>query len=618
MMPILAIAAAVVAVAEAHAGLSQPDERPNFLVITSEDMSPNLGCYGDPNAITPNLDELARRGNAYKSAYATGPICSPARTALLFGQYQTSLGAGNHRSRAETPQNLLGFASHLREAGYFCTNAPKVDYNSSRIWEIERATYDRGADWRHPERAGRPFLSIINIAVSHQSYTSVLPFEQYRTQVRNKLPPEWVRDPAEVHVPPYFPDTPAVRKELARYADCVSLMDIQAGEILSRLDEDGLAEDTIVIYFSDHGAGHPRHKSTPFATGLQVPFIVYCPPKYAHLLRAPAGSMCEDIVSFVDIGPTLLHLAGVEVPEPMHGVPFLGENAEPRSLAFGALDRRAESFHLARTVTDGRHVYIRSYMPHIPFGQPKGYGFPSAIYQELARLDRTGDLEGASADYMQPHQPELLFDLLEDPFEIRDVSDDASYGDVLDRMRRANERHVGSIADINFIPEEELARRSTATAWADAVPAETRAAVHAAASLVGRGSEVIPDQLAYATHSDAAVRWWGIIGLRNQIGPNIDDALVAAMADESAVVAIEAASAAASRDLQPSRARTLLLTHVGGSDPRVAHRAARALQLLRAHDEETVAAMAAAAARHPGELLNEVYWAILRQSEGSE
>ncbi|MEO1535962.1 MAG: sulfatase, partial [Planctomycetota bacterium] len=587
MMRILAIAAAVVAVAEAHAGLSQPDERPNFLVITSEDMSPNLGCYGDPNAITPNLDELARRGNAYKSAYATGPICSPARTALLFGRYQTSLGAGNHRSRAETPQNLLGFASHLREAGYFCTNAPKVDYNSSRIWEIERATSDRGAGWRHPEREGRPFLSIINIAVSHQSYTSVLPFEQYRTQVRNKLPPEWVRDPAEVHVPPYFPDTPAVRKELARYADCVSLMDIQAGEILSRLHEDGLAEDTIVIYFSDHGAGHPRHKSTPFATGLQVPFIVYCPPRYAHLLRAPAGSMCEDIVSFVDIGPTLLHLAGVEVPESMHGVPFLGENAQPRSLAFGALDRRAESFHLARTVTDGRHVYIRSYLPHIPFGQPKGYGFPSAIYQELARLDRTGFLEGAAADYMRPHRPELLFDLLEDPFEIRDLSSEESYAVVLESMRRANERHVRSIADINFIPEEELARRSDAEAWADAVSRDTLAVVHAAASLVGGGESVVTAQLDYARHSDAAVRWWAIIGLRSQSSHATDEALMTAMADESPAVAIESAAAAAARGLEPVRSRLLLLQHVRGTNPRHAHRAARALQLLRQNDVAT-------------------------------
>ncbi|MEO0631592.1 MAG: sulfatase, partial [Planctomycetota bacterium] len=335
------------------ASAAEPN-RPNFLVITSEDMSADLGCYGDPNAITPNLDDLARRGNAYTSAFATGPICSPARTALLFGKHQTSLGAGNHRSRANTSAELLGFAAHLRQAGYFCTNSPKVDYNTPRAWDIERATYDRGVDWRSPERAGRPFLSIINIAVSHQSYSSVLPFEKYRVGVRNKLPASWVRDPADMRVPPYFPDTPAVRKELARYADCVSFVDLQAGQILDRLKSDGLHESTIVIYFSDHGAGHPRHKSTPFASGLRVPFIVYCPPRFQHLLRAPVGSMCDDVVSFVDLGTTLLHLAGVEVPGDMHGTPFLGEAKEHRAFAFGALDRRAESFHLARTVTDGR------------------------------------------------------------------------------------------------------------------------------------------------------------------------------------------------------------------------------------------------------------------------
>ncbi|MEM7623843.1 MAG: sulfatase, partial [Planctomycetota bacterium] len=316
------------------------EDRPNFLLITSEDMSPNLGCYGDADAITPHLDRLALRGNVYSAAFANAPICSPARTALLFSMYQTRLGAGNHRSRANTPPGLLGFASHLREAGYFCTNHPKVDYNTPDAWKIERATYDRGRDWRAAGRKGRPFLSIINLAISHQSYTSVLPHDAYRTSVRAKLPPNQIHNPANVAVPPYFPDTPAVRKELARYADCVTEMDRRAGAILARLEADGLADDTIVFYFSDHGAGHPRHKSTPFASGLRVPFIVACPPRFRHLLRAPLGGVCDDVVTFIDIGPTLLSLAGVPVPHHMDGTPFLGPNAAPRDLAFAALDRR--------------------------------------------------------------------------------------------------------------------------------------------------------------------------------------------------------------------------------------------------------------------------------------
>ncbi|MEO1584286.1 MAG: sulfatase-like hydrolase/transferase [Planctomycetota bacterium] len=608
---LLSVLAVVIVVADTHA---QHDDRPNFLLITSEDMSPDLGCYGDPVAITPNLDALARRGNRYTSAFATGPICSPARTALLFSRYQTSLGAGNHRSTANTPAELVGFASHLRDAGYFCTNSPKVDYNSSRIWEIERATYDRGRDWRESARDGRPFLSIINIDVSHQSYTSVLPFEEYRTRVRNKLPADWIRDPADVIVPPYFPDTPAVRKELARYADCVSLMDMRAGEILAKLDEDGLSDSTIVMYFSDHGAGHPRHKSTPFASGLRVPMIIYCPPRFEHLLRAPRGDACEDIVSFVDIGPTLLRLAGVDVPPSMHGVPFLGADAQPREFAVGALDRRAESFHLARTVTDGRYVYIRSFMPHVPFGQPKGYGFPSAIYQELKRLGEDNRLPPAAADYLKPHAPELLFDLHSDPYETANLATREQDTDTINQFRSELRSHLSDIGDFNFLPEEELVRRGGTGAWTEAVAPELLETIKEAASLVGGDEAVLPRQLELATHDDPAVRWWATIGLRNSKTANADTALISGLQDESPLVQTESAASCIERGLNKQQARTVLLSATSSDNPLVAYRAARYLQLSPMRDSEALAAVQNAATTHSTEMLREVAAAMRRDA----
>lgn len=605
----MVIALVLVSSTAAHA------ERPNFLIITSEDMSPDLGAYGVINAITPNLDALARRGNHYTSAFANAPICSPARTALLFSRYQTSLGAGNHRSRANTPNDLLGFAKHLRDAGYFCTNHPKVDYNTPSAWDIERATYDRGQSWRAPARGDRPFLSIINIAVSHQSYTSVLPHEAYRTQVRARLQPHELHDPADVTVPPYFPDTPAVRKELARYADCVTLMDKRAGRILDQLETDGLAGDTIVIYFSDHGAGHPRHKSTPFATGLRVPFIVACPPKFERLLRAPKGEPTDDLVTFIDVGPTLLSLAGVDIPESMHGKPFLGPTATPRKLAFAALDRRAESHNLARTVTDGRFVYIRNYMPHIPIGQPKGYGFPSAIYQELNRMHEAGTLAEPAAAYLRPPPPEMLFDLECDPHEINNLATDPTHRDTLHRLRNAHTKHLRDISDLNFVPEEELAARAGNRPWSELAETLPLEDIYNAAALVGGGRDVLSQQLDLLEHPDSVVRWWAVIGLRNQPSdtPRVRRALNRMLSDPSATVRIEAAVSCLDH-AYPSTdtARDVLLQGISGNDPRLAHRAARAAQLLGLRSTDFIQAIEAAAQRHQTEWLNEVVTAVTR------
>ncbi len=601
-------------------GAEAAGDRPNFLLITSEDMSPDLGCYGDAHAVTPNLDGLARLGNRYSAAYANAPICSPARSALLTGMYQTRLGAGNHRSAANPPAGLVGFAAVLREAGYYCTNHPKVDYNVVGAWDVERATYDRGQDWRDARRDGRPFLSIINIEVSHQSYTSVLPHEAYERRVRAKLPVADLRDPADVVVPPYFPDTPAVRRELARYADCVSLMDRRAGEILDRLREDGLADDTIVMYFSDHGAGHPRHKSTPFASGLRVPLIVYCPPKFEHLLRAAPGSVVDDVVEFIDVGPTLLHLAGIEVPAAMDGEPFMGAGAVRGELAFGALDRRAESINLSRTVTDGRHVYVRSYMPHIPIGQPKGYGFPSAIYKELWRLHRAGGLPAGAAAYMAPPPAEMLFDLVEDPFEVRNVAGEARYADVLARLRAAHEEQIRRVRDLNFVPEEELAARAGDRPWVDLAGELPLEDIYGAAALVGRGLRVAPRQAALLAHPDSVVRWWAVVGLRNQdmSMTTIRSALERSLRDDSELVRTEAAAAVLAVDPGHEAAREVLIAAIGSARRAAAHRAARAAQLLRMHDDGVISAVGAAAGGHGTEWLGEVLAALRRQRAGLE
>jgi arylsulfatase A-like enzyme len=315
----------LITVGWAHPSAAQ--DRPNFLLITSEDMGPDLGCYGAPDAETPRLDELAIEGVRYTAAYANAPVCSPARTALLFGAYQTSLGASNHRSSPRLEPDARGFAALLRDAGYYCSNGPKMDTNAENPWKIERATYEGNTGWWDEARGDRPFLTIRNLDVTHQSRTSVWSRDEFERRVLSQLHADEIHDPKDVTVPPYYPDTPAVRRELARYANCITLMDRQAGEILDRLERDGLADDTIVMFFSDHGAGHSFHKCSGFDRGVRVPFIVRVPEKWAHLRHTEPGRTSDRVITFVDVGPTVLHAAGIPVPESMHGLPFLGDRA---------------------------------------------------------------------------------------------------------------------------------------------------------------------------------------------------------------------------------------------------------------------------------------------------
>ena len=308
---------------------SVPDgTRPNILWITAEDMSPNLGCYGDRYATTPNLDKLAERGVRYTHAFATAPVCSPARSCLITGMYATSLGTANLRSAFPIPSHVRGFPAYLRkQAGYFCTNNQKTDYNTAQEPQLIQASWDEcsgQAHWRH-RKSGQPFFSVFNLMVTHQSRTSAWPYDEFERMIEKELQPDQRHDPAQAPVPPFYPDTPIVRRSLARYYDCLTAMDRQAGQILDQLDADGLSENTIVFFYGDNGMGMPRGKRTLYDSGLHEPLIIYFPEKFRHLAPAPAGQVVERLVSFVDFAPTVLSLAGLPVPEYMQGTAFLGQ-----------------------------------------------------------------------------------------------------------------------------------------------------------------------------------------------------------------------------------------------------------------------------------------------------
>jgi arylsulfatase A-like enzyme len=328
-----------------------PREKPNILWITCEDVSPRLGCYGDELAITPNIDKLAGEGVRYTKAFATAPVCAPSRSCLITGVYATSLGTQHLRSEVKLPEKIKCFPEYLRAAGYYCSNNYKKDYNFIDV-----------NVWGRKRKSGQPFFSVFNFVSTHQGQINGSD-DDFETNYGSKLESEEHHDPAKISLPPYYPDTPFVRKIWARYYDLITFMDKQVGEMLGQLEADGLTDNTIVFFFADHGLGIPRFKRTLYDSGLHVPLIVRFGEQYQHLSPCGAGEKIESLVSFVDFAPTVLSLAGLSVPGYMQGRALLGAQAKsPRKYVFGASSRVDEAYEFSRCVRDERYKYIRNYL----------------------------------------------------------------------------------------------------------------------------------------------------------------------------------------------------------------------------------------------------------------
>lgn len=587
------VAVAFAAAAQGASAVAEPGPtsqgRPNVLWITAEDISPDLGCYGDTYARTPNLDRLAREGVRYTHAFATAPVCSPARSCLITGVYATSLGTQHLRSLFPIPERFEGYPAYLRRAGYYCTNNEKTDYNTANEQAIIAASWDAcggQAHWRK-RPAGQPFFSVFNLMVSHQSRTSVWPWEQFEALASKALTPTERHAPERAPVPPYYPDTPLVRRTLARYYDCVTAMDKEVGRILEELAADGLAEDTIVFFYGDNGRGLPRGKRTLYDTGLHEPLLIRCPQKYQHLAPAAPGQTSHRLVSFVDFAPTLLSLLGLQPPPHMQGVAFLGPHAgPPREVVYGARDRVDEAFDLARSVRDHRYLYIRNYLPHLPWHQPEGFSDNAPMRREITQLAAAGKLNAAQMAYAGAPRPvEELYDTVADPHQIRNLAAAPEHRETLERMRTLHRHWILETRDLGFLPEAEVWQRCAGrTPWElardqERYPLER---LHAAADLVGRGGPAVPRLMELLDDQDAGVRYWAAVGLHAAGGAavSVRDALRRALADRSPSVRVAAAVAlAASGDTLP--ALPVLTQHLQDPQLDVALQAARALQLLR-------------------------------------
>lgn len=425
-------------------------ERPNILWIVSEDTSPLMGCYGNAFATTPSIDRLAREGVRYQNAFAVAPVCAPARSTLITGMLASSLGTEDMRSRYPVPDFVRFFPHYLREAGYYTANNAKEDYNTGSqpgAWDQS----DRQATYKN-RRPGQPFFAVFNLGMTHES--------QVHRQVDRLR-----HDPQQVPLPPYHPRTPEMEHDWALFYDNMEAMDRQVGRLLRELEESGLADSTIVFYFSDHGGVLARSKRYLFESGLRVPLIIRCPAKYRSLVPGKGGDSSGRIVSFEDFAPTVLSLAGVKVPAYMQGRPFLGPQAAPgkdNAFAFRArIDERAD---LARSVRNQRFRYVRNYAPQKIYGQHVEYQWqaPSIVSWQDAFVG--GRLNAVQAAFWKPKPAEELYDVVADPHNVTNLAGDRAYAAVLAQMRAETRKVILQTRDAGFIPESmkaEISARGT-------------------------------------------------------------------------------------------------------------------------------------------------------------
>ncbi|MBI5397052.1 MAG: sulfatase [Verrucomicrobia bacterium] len=456
----------LIAVAPGHAADSK--SRPNILWLIAEDFGPHLGCYRTKEVWTPNLDKLAADGVRYTRAFTTAPVCSPSRSAFMTGMYQTAIGAHNHRSHRDDgyklPDGVRVLPDWLRDAGYFTANlrelpkefgfngTGKTDWN----FTYEGKPYD--SDKWDDLKSRQPFYAQINFSETHRKFKG-----------------EKRADPAKVVIPPYYPDHLVTREDWARYLDAATELDRKIGLILKQLESDGLADNTVVIFFGDNGQAHVRGKQFCYDEGLNVPLIIRWPKGVPKPKNFEPGTVDNQLHDSIDWSATTLDIAGVAKPPKMQGRVFLGDRAEPpREYSFGARDRCDITVFRFRTVRDARYRYIRNFTPDRPFLSHNPYKeMQYPVWNLLKELNSQGKLTPAQAVLCALTMPaEELYDLEKDPHEIKNLANSPDHADVLKRLRAALEEWIEDTHDAGAVMEpSEVAAREGKTK-PDAGPGE--------------------------------------------------------------------------------------------------------------------------------------------------
>lgn len=425
-------------------------ERPNIIWILSEDISVDLACYGTPVVKTPNLDNMASKGIRFTNAYSTAPVCSPSRSAIITGMFQTSIGAHNHRSHRDDGYQLPGdvkpITDYLREAGYFTVNVttaaegvktpPKTDFN----FHTDHPVFD-GNDWNQ-RKAGQPFFAQLTIDETHRS-------KKWETVVQAHAPSI---DPAQIVLPSYYPDHPLIREDWATYLESIQLMDSYVGKIFGRLDKEGLTDNTIVIFTGDNGRCMIRDKQFLYEGGIHVPFIIRWPDKL------PSGSVDNRLVSMIDISASILDFAGIKIPAYMEGHSLFGVKPQIRDHIIAARDRMDETVDKMRAVRTVRFKYIKNYYPERPYMQANNYKetqYPA--WNLMKNMYASGKLTKQQALFCSTTKPEEeLYDVEKDPEELNNLAFITEYQKELRKMRQLLDNWIKKSGDMGQKAEEKI------------------------------------------------------------------------------------------------------------------------------------------------------------------
>lgn len=485
-------------------------ERPNILWITSEDNASHwIGCYGNRQSQTPRIDALAKEGFLFEHAFSNAPVCAVARATILMGAYSPTMGTQHMRSRHAIPETYRPNVEYLRAAGYFCTNNDKTDYNfkgnDNSYWnESSRKAHHKN----RPE--GAPFYAVFNITTSHESSL----FDDKPAEPK-RLKPE------EIDLPPYLPDLPEIRKDMARYHDRITEMDAQVGKILDDLEKAGLADNTIVIYCSDHGGILPRGKRYLEQTGVKVPMIVRIPEKFRHLAPFKPGDRVTEPVSFVDLSATILSLAGLDKPAQMQGRAFLGtKRVEPAAddMEFLYADRFDELYGMRRGLTDGKWKYIRNFNPDFTTAPYSFYQFGQPGWTAYQKAWKEGKLSGIhKALWEAPGTSEQLYDLTADPWEINNLAADPAHAEKLAALRERLKATMKEVKDTGIVPEplfHDLAGKTTIADHVHSEKFDHGMITDLAFTATEMDTKNLPRLKEAISSTDPTERYWGLLGMR--------------------------------------------------------------------------------------------------------
>jgi arylsulfatase A-like enzyme len=502
---------------------------PNIVWITIEDTSPDfIGCYGNTQAKTPNIDALAVEGVRFTNAHSTNTVCAPSRHTIITGVRTAADGCGHQRSSYKIPAYIKGFAHYIKRAGYFTTNNEKTDYNLGNVepfieqnWSLQGTK----ADFTKRENKSQPFFAVFNIGESHQSRTMSNNYNWYVKNVLGQLQPDEIIQPDGLAVPPFYKNNDNNRRNMARLYNSIQAADKKVGQLIKMIKDAGEWDNTIVFFFGDHGQGMPRFKTNASRLGTQVPFVIRFPEKYKQLIQSSAGNTFNDLVTFEDLAPTMIHLTtGAVPPAYMKGRIFLGTKTPSTDNVFwGCRDNVDEVIDMGRTIIKGDYIYQRIYYPHLPLLQREVYFDQSDMVKQMRNDYRAGSLDSLQASIFEPRSAEYLFNIKTDRWETKNLAADKKYAAVLATMRMLNQQKIKSYNDMGFLHQTVLAqidKTDTLLVWKESH--YSAAKYLPVAEMVGMGKKYLAKQMRLLADKDSVLRYWAVVGLRNQLAAHLN------------------------------------------------------------------------------------------------